>query len=170
MNFLELSRRRHSVRSYLNRSVEEEKLAYVLECARLSQSAANLQPWILYVVKEGEAKDAISKAYPAAWMAQAPIFIVVCAQIDKAWTRSFDKKVFADIDGSIITENICLAAADCGLGSCWIGHFDPALVKQTLSLPDGIDPVAIVTLGYPADEDIPAKKRKHLHEIVKFLP
>lgn len=170
MNFLELSRFRHSVRGYLPRPIEEEKLAYVLECARLSQSAANLQPWLLYVVKEGEIKDRISQSYPVGWMAQAPVFIVVCVESGKAWVRPYDKKVHADIDGSIISENICLAAADCGLGSCWIGHFDPALVSGILELPEGIEPMAILTLGYPASEDVPAKKRKHLHEIVKFLP
>lgn len=168
MNFLELSRRRHSVRNYLDRPVEEEKLAYVLECARLSQSAANLQPWMLYVVKEEDMRARISGSYPAPWMAQVPVFIVICTEPGKAWVRPYDKKVFSDIDGSILAENVCLAAADCGLGSCWIGHFDPAIVSEILDLPAGLEPMAIITLGYAADA-VDAKKRKPLHEIVKFM-
>lgn len=169
MNFLDLSRKRYSVRNYLSKPVEEEKLSYILECARLSQSAANFQPWMLYVIKDEKVKSRINQAYPAKWMVQAPIYIVICADKVKAWVREYDKKVHTDIDGSIITENICLAAADCGLGSCWIGHFDPQLVANILGLPENLDPIAILTIGYSASNDIPPKKRKSLDEIVKII-
>ena len=169
MNFLELSKKRYSVRNYLNRQVENEKLEYILECARLSQSAANFQPWLLYVIKDEAVKTQINQSYPAKWMAQAPIYIVVCADKDRAWVREYDKKVHTDIDGSIITENICLAAAEQGLGTCWIGHFDPMLVSQILNLPENLDPMAILTLGYSATDEIPPKKRKSLQEIVRMI-
>ena len=169
MNFLELSRKRYSVRNYLSKPVEEEKLAYILECARLSQSAANFQPWMLYVIKDENVKAQINQIYPAKWMAQAPMCIVVCADKSRAWVREYDKKVHTDIDGSIITENICLAAAEQGLGTCWIGHFDPKLISQILNLPENLDPMAILTLGYPATDEIPPKKRKSLEEIVRIL-
>ena len=169
MNFLELSQKRYSVRSYLSKLVEEEKLAYILECARLSQSAANFQPWMLYVIKDEKVKSKINQTYPAKWMAQAPVYIVICADKSKAWVREYDKKVHTDIDGSIITENLCLAAADCGLGTCWIGHFDPKLISEILNLPTNLDPMAILTLGYSANEDIPTKKRKSLEEIVRII-
>lgn len=169
MNFLELSKRRYSVRHYQNKPVEEEKLTYILECARLSQSAANFQPWMLYVVKDEAVKAQINKSYPAKWMAEAPIYIVICADKERAWVREYDKKVHTDIDGSIITENLCLAIADCGLGSCWIGHFDPQVISSILHLPENLDPMAILTIGYPESDEIPAKKRKTLDEIVKII-
>lgn len=169
MNFLELSRKRYSVRNYLNKPVEDEKLNYILECARLSQSAANLQPWILYVVKDDKVRSQINQCYPAKWMQQAQIYIVICTDKEKAWVRDYDKKIHNDIDGSIITENICLAAADCGLGTCWIGHFDPKPVSEILNLPNNLDPMAILTIGYPASDEIPSKKRKALEEIVKMI-
>lgn len=169
MDFLELSRKRYSVRNYHPKPVEEEKLSYILECARLSQSAANFQPWMLYVIKDETIKAKINQTYPAKWMAEAPVYIVICANKEKAWVREYDKKVHSDIDGSIITENICLAAADYGLGSCWIGHFDPKLISSILNLPENLDPMAILTIGYPANDEVPIKKRKDLDEIVRFL-
>lgn len=169
MNFLELSQKRHSVRGYRNTPIEDEKLAYVLECARLSQSAANFQPWLLYVVRGGEVKDTVCKAYPAKWMAEAPVLIVICTDKKQAWVRHYDNKSHTDIDGSIITENICLAAAEQGLGTCWIGHFDPVLVSETLKLPENLEPMAIITLGYSSSDEIPPKKRKSLEEIVRFI-
>ncbi|MCH5229432.1 MAG: nitroreductase family protein [Muribaculaceae bacterium] len=169
MNFLELSKKRYSVRNYLSKPVEEEKLTYILECGRLSQSAANFQPWMLYVIKDEALKSQINRSYPAKWMEQAPVYIVICADKEKAWVREYDKKVHADIDGSIITENLCLAAADCGLGSCWIGHFDPKLISEILHLPENLDPMAILTIGYPANDEILAKKRKSLEEIVRII-
>ena len=169
MNFLELSKKRYSVRDYLDKPVEDDKLNYILECARLSQSAANFQPWMLYVVRDGLVKEHISKSYPAKWMAGVPVFIVICTEKDKAWVRPYDSKVHTDIDGSIITENICLAAADCGLGTCWIGHFDPRLVSEILKLPENLEPTAILTLGYASSVEVPPKKRKSINEIVKFV-
>ena len=169
MNFLELSRKRYSVRGYLSKPVEDEKLAHILECARLSQSAANFQPWMLYVIKEESVKAKINQSYPAKWMVQAPVYIVICADKSIAWVREYDKKVHTDIDGSIITENLCLAAADCGLGSCWIGHFDPKVISEILDLPENLDPMAILTIGYPSSAEIPTKKRKSLEEIVKII-
>lgn len=153
----------------MNKPVEEEKLHYILECARLSQSAANFQPWMLYILKDEQIKSRICEAYPAKWMREAPVYIVICTDKTKAWVREYDNKVHADIDGSIITENICLAAADCGLGTCWIGHFDPVLVSDVLKLSDNMEPMAIVTLGYPASEEVPQKKRKTLEEIIRFI-
>ena len=169
MNFLELSKKRYSVRGYLSKPVEEEKLAYILECARLSQSAANFQPWMLYIIKDENVKSQINQIYPAKWMSQAPIYIVICGDKSRAWVREYDKKVHTDIDGSIITENLCLAAADCGLGSCWIGHFDPKLISNILGLPENLDPMAILTIGYPVSDEIPSKKRKSLEEIVRII-
>ena len=124
---------------------------------------------MLYVIKDENIKAQINQTYPAKWLAQAPVYIVICADKSKAWVREYDKKVHTDIDGSIITENLCLAAADCGLGSCWIGHFDPKLISGILNLPNNLDPMAILTIGYAESNEIPSKKRKSLEEIVRII-
>ena len=169
MKFLELAKDRYSVRAYSARPVEKEKLDYVLECARLAPSATNAQPWKLYVVTDPKIREGIQDCYPREWMKQAPMFIVVCVNDNGAWVRSYDGKNHADVDGSIIAEHICLAAADCGLGTCWVCYFDPEKCSKVLNLPEDLRPTAIIPIGYPASDSIPEKKRKPMNEIVKFL-
>ena len=169
MDFLELAKKRYSVRSYSDRPVEKEKLDYVLECARLAPSATNAQPWKLYAIEDPKVKEEIQECYPREWMKQAPIIIVVCVNEKGAWKRSYDGKNHADVDGSIITEHICLAAANCGLGSCWVCAFDPEKCSKILDLPEDLRPMAIIPIGYPATDSIPEKKRKPMEEIVKFI-
>ena len=169
MDFLTLTKSRYSVRSYTARPVEKEKLEYILECARMAPSATNAQPWKLFVVTDEEVKAKIYKSYTREWIANVPVYIVVCVDSKGAWVRNnFDKKNHADIDGAIITEHICLAATECGLGTCWVCNFDPELCAEALQLPTGLIPLALIPLGYPATDEIPEKKRKELSEIVIF--
>lgn len=103
MKFIELTKERHSVRSYTARPVEQEKLDYILECARLAPSAVNKQPWKFMVVQSPEGKSKICQCYAREWMAEAPLYIIVCAVADEAWTRRYDGKNHADIDAAIAT-------------------------------------------------------------------
>lgn len=169
MDFLELVRMRYSVRQYSAREVEKEKLEYVLECARLAPSAVNKQPWHFYVVQGGEKKTALNGCYAREWFAQAPLCIVVCADSRQAWVRSSDGKSHADIDAAIAAEHICLAAAAQGLGSCWVCNFDVNLCMQALQLPAGHYPVALIPIGYPSADEVPAKVRKAPEEIISYL-
>lgn len=73
MDFLELAKKRYSAREYSPKEVEQEKLEYILECARLAPSAVNHQPWHFIVVKSDEARKAVQQCYPREWFAQAPL-------------------------------------------------------------------------------------------------
>lgn len=167
--FSSLVAARHSVRNYLDKPVEAEKLEAVLNAARLAPSAVNFQPWHFYVVKSAAARTAVQAAYNREWFAGAPIYIVVCADTATAWTRKCDGLNHADIDAAIATEHICLAATDCGLGSCWVCNFDVPLLRAALPLTETQRPVAIVSLGYEADAPAKRTARKALAEIVSEL-
>lgn len=167
MNLLEIAQKRHSVRSFSEKIIEPEKLAYILECARQAPSAVNYQPWKFYVVTSPEAKDKIRKVYPRNWMDSAPMFILACGDSSQSWKRSFDGKDHLDIDVAIAVEHICLAAAEQGLGSCWVCHFDAELCKQEFKLAPEIVPVAIIPIGYPAKETGRQTDRKNLSEIME---
>lgn len=169
MKFIELTKERHSVRSYAARPVEKEKLDYILECARLAPSAVNKQPWKFMVVQSEEAKAKVCQCYGREWMAGAPLYIIVCAVETEAWTRRFDGKNHADIDAAIATEHICLAAADQGLGSCWVCNFDTELIQKLFHFEPGTHPVAIIPVGYPDEAERPEAKRKPMNEIVSYL-
>lgn len=165
MNFLELVKKRHSVRSYQNRPVEVEKMEYVMECVRLAPSAVNFQPWYFKIITDPEALKEIKTAYVREWFQTAPCVIVACADHSKSWHRQSDGKDHADVDVAIAVEHLCLAAAEQGLGTCWVCNFDVARCKEVLHLPETIQPVALVPIGYPVNEDVPEKKRKSLEEI-----
>lgn len=169
MEFLDLAKKRRSVRSYSTQAVEKEKLEYILECARLAPSAVNKQPWHFYVVESEEKRKELCQCYHNPWLAEAPVCIVVCVDSAAAWTRRYDGKNHADIDASIAIEHICLAAAEQGLGTCWICAFQPEACKQALGLEGSTYPVAIIPVGYPKSNEQPPSVRKRMEEIVSYL-
>lgn len=144
-------------------------MQYILDCVRLAPSAVNSQPWKFIVLKTDEARERLYPYYDRPWFREAPIVIICCADHTQSWKRRSDGKDHADIDVAIATEHLCLAAAEQGLGTCWVCNFDVEGTRKAFSLPDGLEPVALVPLGYPAGDDAPGKSRKPLDEIVDCL-
>lgn len=166
MNFNELCKARTSIRGYQARPVPEEHLSTILEAARMAPTACNRQPFQLVVIREPERRAAVARAYTKEWFGQAPVIIVLCSEPDAAWTRQ-DGKNYADVDGAIVMDHITLQAADLELGTCWIGAFDPAILREVLDLPPSLEPLAMTPIGYPDDEGRP-KTRKPLDVLVHY--
>jgi len=169
MHFQELIRKRYSVRAYDGRPVEEEKLARVLEAARLAPTAANRQPFRVVVLPVKGRETELGRLYGRPWFVQAPLVLAVCAVPAESWVRKYDGWSAAEVDAAIAMTHLVLAAAEEGLGTCWIAAFDPKAAREVLELPEGVVPVAFTPLGYPADSPQP-KKRRPLSEIVRDLP
>lgn len=165
MSYADLVTTRHSVRGYQSRPVEPEKLEAVLEAGRLAPSAVNNQPTRVVVCKEPEVLARVAEA--TGRMARdgsvfgAPVVLVVCARVDDAWVRPYDGKNHAEIDATIVCDQMMMQATDLGLGTCWVCHFDPEAMREALSLPDGVVPVHVLPLGY-ADEE-PVDMERHLY-------
>ncbi|NIN64862.1 MAG: nitroreductase [Anaerolineae bacterium] len=166
MNFSELIQERYSVRAYKRDPVEDDKLQEVLEAARLAPTAANRQAIQFIVVHTEGREEELGRIYKADWFVQPPLVICACGIPAENWVRK-DGKNYNDVDVAIATDHLILAAADLGLGTCWIGAFDPQATREVLDLPDGVVPIAFTPLGYPADEPRP-KKRKSLSELVRY--
>jgi nitroreductase len=166
MDFLELARRRYSVRSYKPDPVEQEKLDRILGAARVAPTAVNIQPFHLIVVHTANREAELLRIYNKNWFVQAPIVICGCGLPRKSWVRK-DGKNYIDVDVAIVMDHLILAATAEGLGTCWIGAFDPVAAKEILGLPEEVEPIAFTPLGYA--NDIPtAKKRKALGELVRY--
>jgi nitroreductase len=165
MQFIELATKRYSVRSYKAEPVEDRKLQSVLQAARLAPTACNLQAFRLIVVPTKSRESELLRVYSRPWFVQAPMVICICAIPDEAWVRS-DGKSYSDVDAAIVMDHLILAAADLGLGTCWVGAFDPVAAREVLGIPDQVEPIAFTPLGYPADQPR-AKKRKSLDDLVK---
>lgn len=167
MNFIELAKSRYSVRSYSDKKIEPEKLEKIMLAAQAAPTAANLQPVRLITVQSEEGLGKIGKA---ANVYGAPLAIIVCSDHSKAWTRPFDGKKTTDIDASILTDHMMLAAADQGLGSVWICYFKPDVIRREFSLPDELEPINILAVGYAsepaADPERHSTQRIPLDELV----
>jgi nitroreductase len=166
MSFLNLATKRASMRGYALDPIDKATLGKILEAGRLAPSAANHQPWHFIVVRDELQKQALKGAYSKDWFWKAPVILVVCVEPHKAWTRQ-DGKNYAAVDGAIAMDHMTLCATDLGLGTCWIGAFDPAKVKHILGLPEGIEPLVMTPLGKPDAPPLP-KKRKALDQIVHY--
>ncbi|HHV59723.1 MAG TPA: nitroreductase [Clostridiaceae bacterium] len=157
---------RRSIRKYTSQEVEDEKLNKVLEAARLSPSARNLQNWKFIVVRDPEKISELGKAAGSSgFIAQAPVIIAACGTDPEGIMRCGQHRHTVDL--SIATAYIILAAYEQGLGTCWIGGFDEKMVKEILNVPDNVRVVAITPLGYP-DESPAPRPRKKLEDIVCF--
>lgn len=169
MNFLDIVNKRYSARSYKADKVENEKVDYILECARRAPSAVNFQPWHFLVVRNDENRLKVQQCYSREWIKTAPMYIVVCTNESVAWTRQSDGKNHADIDAAIAAEHICLAAADAGLGSCWVCNFDTVRLANDFQLPAGVHPVVIIPIGYVDEQPQNRSSRKPIEDIATFL-
>lgn len=166
MEFMELIKKRYSVRAYKSTPVEEEKLEKVLEAAVLAPTAANRQPFRLIVLKTAGQEEDLRRIYARDWFVQAPIVICACAVKGEAWVRR-DGKNYADVDTTIAFDHMILAAHDLGLGTCWIAAFDPDAAREVLKLSVELEPLAFTPLGYPADHWKP-KKRRPVSALVEY--
>lgn len=168
MNFLEITQTRRSLRTYLPTPVEQEKLEYILECARLSPSWKNLQCWRFIVVEDLEERQALTNAFSETnpgrkALIQAPLIIVLCAV--PAESEVWEGKDYMMLDAGLAMEHLILAAAEQGLGTCWQGLFSEEHVRNTLKVPEDVRVLAMTPLGYAAEVRRP-RPRKEMCEIV----
>jgi nitroreductase len=165
MDFQDLIRKRYSVRAYRSDPVEEEKLARILEAARLAPTAANRQPFRVIVITTKGREVELRRVYGREWFTQAPLILAICAVPGESWVRTCDGWNAAEVDATIAMTHIVLAAAEEGLGTCWIAAFDPQAAREVLRLPPDVVPSAFTPLGYAADSAAP-KKRRALSEVL----
>lgn len=177
MDLFDAIKTRRSIRKYLDKPIEDEKLQAVLEAVRMSPSWANFQCWRIVVVKEKSVKEKISalsyvesffaplgyKSNPAMKaLAEAPVVIVLCADPEKSGTL-WNQQYYL-VDSGIAAQNIMLTARALGLGSVFVGVFDEGELKNLLHVPDGIRIVGLLPLGYPAVEQKNGPSRKPVAE------
>lgn len=164
MSFSELIQERYSVRGYKPDPVEEDKLLQVLEAARAAPTAANRQRFQLIVIHTKGREKELRRIYDQDWFVQPPLVICACRYpMDPARQR----KDYTDVDIGIVVDHLILAATELGLGTCWIGAFDPDATREILGLPDEVEPVVFTPLGYP-DASPRGTERKPLSELVRY--
>ncbi|MBD3183442.1 nitroreductase [Candidatus Poribacteria bacterium] len=166
MELMTAIKTRHSIRAYKDKPIEDEKLKAVLEAGRLAPSARNLQEWRYVIVKDRELRQKmVAAANGQKFVGQAPAIIVACAE-GTDHVMPCDELSYP-IDIAISVDHMTLAAAEQGLGTCWIGAFKQDEVKKLLGIPDNIKVVVLLPIGYP-DASPPPRPRKDVKEIVCY--
>ena len=166
MKLIDIINSRYSFRGYIDREVEQEKIDYILECARLAPSAKNMQPWKIYIVKSKEMRERVCEAYAREWLKEAPVIAVFVGKKGENWVR-WDGENYLMCDVTIIADYFILAATEVGLGTCYIAAFDREKLKAALNLAEGEEPFLMTPLGYPKPESKRERSRKNISEIVE---
>ena len=156
MDFLKLASERYSVRKFDSRQVEPEALEKILQAGHLAPTAKNLQPQKIFVLQSPEALEKVKQCTKCHF--DAPTVLMICHDTDLEWERPFDSKRSGDIDAAIVTTHMMLEAADLGLGTTWVMWFDAAKAVEAFELPANIVPTALLPLGYPAADCVPAAR------------
>ena len=166
MDIFEAIEKRYSARHFEDRQIEQVKLDKIFGAARLAPSAKNLQEWRFVVARDKDSREQLAKAaYNQMFIANAPCVIACCA-VNEEYIMKCGLPSYP-IDVAIAVDHITLAATALGLGTCWIGKFDPDKVRSILCIPRDVEIVEILILGYPSDE-AKTKSRLPLDEIVKY--
>ena len=168
MDVFHAIKNRRSIRSYDEQPVTEAQIRTLLEAASFAPSAGNIQPWEFVVVKDPGIKAQLAAAaLDQAFIAEAPVVIVVCANETRSQQGYGSRGVtlYCIQDTAAATQNLLLAACALGLGTCWVGAFQEPAASSALNLPPHVRPVGIIPVGIPA-ENRPPRRRRPMDDIV----
>ena len=170
MDFQTLAAARYSLRKFSPAPVEEEKLALILEAGRNAPTAHNLQPQRIFVLRSPEALEKVDGC--AGVHFHPPVMLVVAYDPKASWKRETDGKDHGEIDASIAVTQMMLQAADLGLGTTYVGMFEPEKLLEAFPEMAGLMPIAMLPLGYPAENARPSRlhgDRIPTEEMVTYL-
>lgn len=167
MDFLTLAKTRYSVRKFSDRKVEQEKLEKILAAGQVAPTACNKQPQRIYVIESGEALEKWRKC--TACHFGETLVLLTCVNKAENWEREYDGKTSGDVDAAIVMTHMMLAGWELGIGSTWVMYFIPEAVRTEFELPDDLEPIGALLMGYPAQDAEPSprhEKNKDLSETV----
>ncbi len=172
MDVLEAISKRRTIRKFLDIPVEDEKIGTLLAAGSDAPSAGNLQSWKFILVRNPGKRAAIAEAsVQQVWMAEAPVFIVICAEMKRI--RQFYGKrgetLYANQACSAAAENMVLAAMALDLGSFWVSAFDTSKIKGILLIPDGVDIEPLIILGFGYPDEAPKKPLRYRLDNITYF-
>jgi nitroreductase len=167
MELNEAIKKRRSIRAYKAQDVSEEAVEKLIEAASFAPSAGNIQPWKFVIARKPDTKKKLAEAADQAFIEEAPVVIVVCANEKRAEMGygPRGKTLYCIQDTAAATQNIHLTAYSLGLGTCWIGAFNEDQAKKAINAPEEMRPVVIIPVGY-ADETPAQRRRRPISQIM----
>lgn len=167
MDFHKLVKERFSVLEYERRDVSPALVRSILDAALAAPTACNLQPQRILVINDTESREKLSRVVPSRYY--VPLAFLVCYDRRACWVRPGDGKSSGEIDAAIVTTHMMLQATDLGLGSIWVMNWDPKQMKQEFSLPEELEPAALLIAGHKAESALPKKGHLSSKELEEIL-
>jgi len=169
MEFEKLIADRYSVRKFKKDNIEQSVVDKILDAGHKAPTGCNNQPQRIIVVNNEASMSKLRKCTKCHF--DAPAAMIVCYNVDESWVRPYDGALSAPVDGAIVATHMMLEAHNQGVGCCWVMHFNPEALKETFSIPENVNPLAILIMGYPDDESEPIElhyKYRDKSEIVYY--
>ena len=153
MEFEQLITERYSVRSFKQEHLPKDVIDKILCAAHKAPTGCNNQPQRILVLNTDESIEKLKTCTRSHFY--APTAMLVCHNKEESWVRRYDGALASPVDATIVTTYLMLAAKNEGVGSCWVMSFDPAAMRETFQIPEHIEPVALLVMGYPSDDAKP---------------
>ncbi len=167
--FMKLAEERYSVRKFQDKKIDKKELEEILKAGHIAPTACNIQPQRILVIESDEALEKLKECTKCHF--DAPLALLVGYSKSECWKRRYDGKPSGDIDASIVTTHMMLAAQALGIGSTWVMHFDPEKMRKAFNVPEDIEMTALLVMGYPHDEAEPYEGHstfRSMDEVVRY--
>lgn len=169
MDFDKLISERYSVRNFEQEHLKQELIDKILSAGHKAPTGCNYQPQRILVLNTDEAINKLRQCTKCHF--NAPTAFLVCHNQDESWKRVYDGALSSPVDAAIVSTHMMLKAQEEGVGCCWVMHFDPFKMRQAFNIPDNIEPVSLLVMGYPAPDAKPLDlhfKSRSMDEIVFY--
>ena len=153
MEFEKLISERYSVRKFTNEHLKEDVISKIINAGHIAPTGCNNQPQRILVLNTDESIAKLKSCTKCHF--DAPCAMLICYSKEETWTRPYDGAISAPVDAAIVTTHMMLEAANIGVGTCWVMHFDPKAMRETFNIPENIEPLALLVMGYPHEEAAP---------------
>jgi nitroreductase len=153
MDFEKLITERYSVRNFKPEHLPQEAIHNILGAGHKAPTGCNYQPQRILVLNTDESIAKLKDCTKCHF--NAPTAMLVCHNKDDSWVRKYDGALSSPVDAVIVATHMMLAAHNIGVGSCWVMHFDPAALRENFNIPENIEPVALLIMGYPSEDAKP---------------
>lgn len=148
MEFETLIKERYSVRKFKPEHLSNDIVDKILAAGHLAPTGCNFQPQRILVLNTDESLEKLKNCTKCHF--NAPTAMLVCHNKSESWRRKSNGELSSYVDAAIVTTHMMLEAHNIGVGTCWVMAFEPGAMRETFNIPDGIDPVALLVMGYPA--------------------
>lgn len=153
MEFEKLITERYSVRNFKPEHLPQAVVDKILEAGHKAPTGCNYQPQRILVLNTDESTAKLRACTKCHF--SAPTAMLVCHNKAESWVRKYDGALSSPVDAVIVATHMMLAAHNEGVGCCWVMHFDPSAMRETFAVPEDIEPVALLVMGYPSEDATP---------------